>query len=357
MNNKDDVYIEITITESCNCNCKYCFEGSHCDKVVSNKVEEEKQLKLIDDLCKSFDTTKHDKLTLSFWGGEPFLNLDYMCKIIEHTYKYNFVRYHCYSNGTLVDKYKYFLSKPFIDDIKDRIHIQLSYDGDPHNEIKRGYTKENIVKIADLLYENGIYFAFKATLSYDMIFKLPEIWKSYEELFYRYPDMNIRYIPTLDTENTFEEYFNDWKEQLINIAKLELEFFKKHGFPLWVWFSDGHKMSCKIKNTFHIHADGNIYLCHGAPYLNNKNLKYGSTTDINLNDLIYKAQEPFQLLESCIKCNATYCSICHVLYINEDDDIYDAWVRKRPTNTIRCKYFKYFGYISRLLKYLIIKIK
>jgi len=43
-------------------------------------------------------------LIFSFWGGEPFVNFEYMLKILEHTHKYDFVKYHCYSNGTLTDK-------------------------------------------------------------------------------------------------------------------------------------------------------------------------------------------------------------------------------------------------------------
>lgn len=354
---KDNVYIEITITDDCNCNCSYCFEGKHCIKNNNNHIEEQKQLKLILDLCKKFDTTKHDWLTLSFWGGEPFLNLDYMCKIIENTYNYSFVRYHCFSNGTLVNKYKQFLEKPFINEIKNRFHVQLSYDGDPHNEIKRGYTKDKIIQTADLLHEVGIYFSFKATLAYDMICKLPEIWKSYEELFYKYPDMNVRYFPTLDTSVTLPEYFDVWKQKLIEVANLEYNFSKKHGFPLWSWFSEGHKMICKIKNTFHIHSDGNIYLCHGSPYIKNDKLKFGTTDNIDLNSLIYKTIGPTEILDSCLKCCATYCAVCHVTHLDENDDIYEGWITKRSSNAQRCKYFKYFGYISYLLKYIIIKNK
>lgn len=351
ISDENNIFIEITITNSCNCNCSYCFEGAHHCNYIPNEAEEDKQVSVLKNLCDTFDKTKHKWLTFSFWGGEPFLNLKFMCKIIENTYKYDFVRYHCYSNGTLLDTYREFLSKPFIKDIKDKIHIQLSYDGDPHNELKRGYKKDKILQAADLLNEAGISFVFKATLAFDMIPHLVEIWKSYEELFYKYPNNNVRYIPTIDTANTSAEYYDDWKKVLLEVAKLEYKFIDKNGFPLWTWFSDGHKMSCRLKNTFHIHTDGNIYVCHGAPYLKNNKLKIGNTSTTDLNDLLKTTQETHQLLESCIKCSATYCSVCHVVQLSEDDDVYEGWIRKRPSNQTRCKYYKYFGYISKLLKY------
>jgi len=35
------VYVELTLTNSCNCNCSYCFEGCHHESVVSNPATEQ----------------------------------------------------------------------------------------------------------------------------------------------------------------------------------------------------------------------------------------------------------------------------------------------------------------------------
>jgi hypothetical protein len=141
-----------------------------------------------------------------------------------------------------------------------------------------------------------INFSFKATLTFDMIYKLPEIWKSYEELFYKYPKINVRYFPTFDTSKTLPEYLNIWKEKLLEVAKLEYNFIKKHGFSLWTWFEGNHKGICKLQNTFHIHTDGYIYLCHGALYLNNDKLKLGNTSNSNLFELLDKTKNNKTLL-------------------------------------------------------------
>jgi len=245
---------------------------------------------------------------------------------------------------------------PYIDKIKDRFSIQLSYDGEPHNTLKRGYGNEKILKAADILKKTGIKFSFKATLSYDMIKFLPEIWKSYEELHDRYLDCHVRYFPTLDTNETKPEFFDDWKKSLIEIAKLELQFFNKHGFHLWAWFQDGKKMTCKLKNTFHMHTDGNIYICHGAPYVDNKNVKLGKTeTTENLNDIVEKTFDTKTLTYDCIKCCSTQCAVCHITLLKPDSDIAESWTNDRANDKEKCKYYKYFGYVSKLLKYCILK--
>ena len=88
-----------------------------------NLIIENKQIELLKKLCSKFDLSMCDSLTVSFWGGEPMMNLDFVCNVIEATSKYKFVRYHMYSNGTLEDEFKRLLDKPFIEDIKDRMHI------------------------------------------------------------------------------------------------------------------------------------------------------------------------------------------------------------------------------------------
>lgn len=364
MDNKDnDIYIELTATDSCNCSCSYCFEGCNHKGAVSNPEIEKQQIKFLEDYCKTFDTSKHKHLSIAFWGGEPFMNLPHMAAVIDATCKYDFVRYFCYSNGTLVDKYDEFLNMPFIQSIKDRLHVQLSYDGEPHNTIKRGYSNENILKVADKLKEAGIMFVFKATLSYDMVPHLVEIWKSYEELFYRYPEANVRYIPTIDTsfDAAREDLLDVWKEKVIEVAKLEYKFAKKNGFPLWEWFNDGMKMTCKIKNTCLIHTDGNLYVCHGVPYLDNakkkSKLTLGNIYTSKLDEVLSKTRDSNVVPVSCLKCNATYCSVCHVVNLHEDDDLIEGWAIRRPADSIRCKYFKEFGYISRLLKYAFLTAK
>lgn len=356
MANKD-VHIEITMTNNCNCNCQYCFESCHSG-FTRNIEEENRQLKFLVDFCESYDSDKYDKVTISFWGGEPFLNAEFMFNIMNSTYKYDFIRYHIYSNGTLYDKYCDLLNQSFINDIKNRLHIQLSYDGEPHHLIKRGNTKDIVFKTAHLLKDNGIYFSFKATLSHDMIKYLPEIWDSYEEAFYEF-DGKISYSPTLDTMTTSTN-FHEWENALTSIIKKEYNFYKKHRCFLMTWFDNPKKCNCQLLNSVFINMDGNIYLCHGCPYvLNNSNFILGHTQDNRkLSDYLLTDTSLLKENEKCIKCEAVWCAMCHVKHLTKEktlNKIYDNWVLCRSNDSNQCKYYQIFGKYYNILRFTMFK--
>lgn len=355
-NKKENIFVELTMTNNCNCHCKYCFEGDH-PLEERNLEEEQRQFDLLIDLCKKFDINEYEWLTISFWGGEPFLNTDFMFKIINATYKYKFVRYHIYSNGTLEHKYEEFLKQDFISELKGRIHIQLSYDGEPHHSLKRGDNSYKIFNVARMIKQSQlISFDFKATLSFDMIKYLPEIWKSYEKLYKEFGNAG-RYHPTLDTTFDSLEYYDEWKNALQKIIIYEYAFIKKYKQPLWSWFSGSSKINCMLGNSIFIHNDGNIYICHGCAYKNeNTNLKIKNTKDIkSLTEVISKQYQFDKLPDECINCCATICTICHIMNIMPTENPYDMWLSCRIQKVNRCQYFKQFGIMSNKLKYLCMK--
>ena len=93
--------VEITVSDSCNKNCSYCFEkrGS-CS--CGDKFDEWKPLILA--ACEDVNAGMPpgvDGIALTFWGGEPFIRYDRMLDLIDATSKYSFMTYHVYTNGTL----------------------------------------------------------------------------------------------------------------------------------------------------------------------------------------------------------------------------------------------------------------
>ena len=355
---KKSIFVELTTTNDCNCNCSYCFEKCSSRKQYVIDNYQSKVLQLIVNACNDFDKSKYDWFTVSFWGGEPFLNVEFIADIISNTYRFDFVRYNLFSNGTLLDKYKQFLSYSFIDQIRDRIHIQLSYDGEPHHSLKREDNKHLIFEVADMLKANSIMFDFKATLSFDMIKYLPQIWDSYHDLHYKYGSI-VTYYPTLDTTKSDLKYFDDWKSSLLQVIKKEYNFIQKHHYALFGWLNDGRKGNCNLGNSLHIHTDGNIYICHGCAYKdNNENLKYGNINSINsLYDVLNTNFDIDDIPQQCTLCPSTYCSVCHVNNINSNEDPHKSWLSCKVNNKVRCKYFKYFGYISKLLQHSLDNIK
>lgn len=343
------VNIEIAITDRCNCKCAYCFEGSNCQSKVDRNIQA-RQLQLIEQYCKTFDTAKHSFLVIDFWGGEPTLNMSFIEEIINKTILFPFVRYHMYSNGILFSNFFKFLFNEHIDELRNRLQIQLSYDGEPHNTIKRGKFKDQIFKTFEMLKENGFHIAFKATLSYDMIKQLPEIWKSYEDACNKFGLEYVQYHPTLDTaydENNIK-YFNDWKNALIIIAKYELDFVKQHGHNLMTWFSSlDERAVCGLSNRVHLDVDGNIYVCHGCPYSKHKqDFCLGNVNDIDsLTTLIDRDVQSSFRNSQCIECGATFCNQCHVSIV-DSSDYEKTWLSSLGKDKIRCMFFKYFGKVK-----------
>jgi radical SAM protein with 4Fe4S-binding SPASM domain len=216
----------------------------------------------------------------------------------------------------------------------------------------RGYSGTNIYNTVDLLIENDIKPSFKATLSLDNLKLLPQIWLSYYDLYKKYN--HVQYSPTLDTTSSDITYLTDWHNSLKEIIKYELAFLKQNSYPLWSWFKESTKINCLTSNRLHIHNDGNIYICHGCPYIkNNKKFIIGNTNNNKLKDLFVENDEK-QTNKTCETCEATYCSVCHINNIDENSgnymDVYDSWVKCRQKNENKCKYYKIFAKYSRVLK-------
>lgn len=353
-NDRSHVNIEITVTNSCNCNCKYCFEPNHNN--TSNREEELRQLELLLKYCNEFDITKHDSLNITFWGGEPMLNTQFLYDIIETTYKYPFVRYMMYTNGTMVDRFIEFINKDFIDSILDRFTIQLSYDGEPHHTLMRHDNRNFIFKTTDLLIDRGFKsLSFKATLSFNHLNLLPQVWESYKELHEKYDF--VQYSPTLDQSNSSNSdvNFEIWKKVVLDVAKKEMKFIEQHGYPLWSWFTNPGKLVCSMNNGIHIHNDGNLYICHGCPYCNNsKMFIIGNTKDIkSLEDVLNNGFNISLRHKKCVKCSAVACQVCHVSELDKDiekvTDYKENWTRIVVNNEDRCRFFKYFGLIYNAL--------
>ena len=82
--NPREMLFVITPSMGCNLNCKYCFESHHVRKGASSVMSDEIQEKIIDFIGhKIIHGSKKllSHVSLSFFGGEPTLHLDSVCKI------------------------------------------------------------------------------------------------------------------------------------------------------------------------------------------------------------------------------------------------------------------------------------
>lgn len=373
--NKKTFSFEVTLTEGCNWNCEYCFEGK--DKITGKKHLLNKKPEVLIDSIKNvlddewFNET-FDGANIDFWGGEPTLNLDLMKKIFDSFIDDDRVRFFIYTNGSRVNKLL-----PIIWDLKERtsrnsskILIQVSYDGNPIHHIRRidsegNGTSKIAVEAMDLLFTHGFQFQIKSTIMPKDFMYLPYAWDDISFLRERYGNM-IGYAPTIDYYNTEfkDEYLDDLEKSLLEISRLEYAYFKEHDDFLLTWFQKSGKRQCGIgKSMCAIDIDGHVYLCHGCIYS-------GVTDDLTFSNIFndnklldgikknYSTLKSFHYDEECESCVATTCLRCnYAKYLNSDkssflDKFYDY--KSQPE---LCKYYKLIGKIDRALQSLIMEEK
>lgn len=360
---KPSAMLEITVSSGCNKQCSYCFE--HDQPKTRDLEEEKRQLEIVKKLCNEFDHSRFGRLSLSFWGGEPLVNIEWLREILKATVQHEFVDYYMFTNGTLHQKLKMLIED---EETKSafkcgRFQVQVSYDGEPHHSMKRGYSFDDAMPMLDLLHSNSIRFTLKSTVAEDSIALMPECWKSYEKLYEKY-GKEVSYSPTIDASSSLDHVdLNLWRSAARELAKLEFNFIKKNKHPLMSWFRHDQKRVCSVKNCIHMHSDGNLYLCHGAPYLDAaKRDKFviASTRDIlaapDMQSMLFRDDNVDLSLrpDECLKCEATACAMCHVGICNPDN-YRDTWASCVCQQKARCRLYKEFGKVARALNFAVLK--
>ena len=124
------------VTDSCNLNCSYCgvshlYEGF--DNRNGKYLPFKKARVIIDYLFSIRDNSPGTNypLTISFYGGEPLLNTEFIRQVIEYLNNPQFpkVNFSMTTNGVLLDKYMSFL-------VNNKFRLLISFDG---NETGNSY--------------------------------------------------------------------------------------------------------------------------------------------------------------------------------------------------------------------------
>lgn len=355
--------IEFTTTSACNYSCKYCFEGHYASLDKSRlqksktKVTAQEAKDFIYDYIREIcpDEKTHE---ISFWGGEPFLNFDFIEEVIELCA--NDTRFHfmMYTNGHFIKRYIDRIDK-LAKLCKNEIYIQISYDGVSHDRQRvdkggRG-TSQHALEAFRLLKDHKIPTGFKSVI-------MPE---TYKDLFDNFIDIAIthgdHYNPSNDSHNLISSnranlYLNDLKTNLVKIAKYIYD--NKLDPSKFSWFTQSRKM-CRAGYRFvTVDVDGSIFPCHGFMYIGDAHVVANIHDADKFEKIRALAQEIHEAVNlehpngKCENCDVLFCTRCPAgsASLSKDLDISRA-AHYAYVNRFTCSVFKLNDKIAKALLY------
>jgi len=371
--------IDLTLTDSCNFGCKYCFEDGHFRNTFFKDIELFKT-KADELLNSNFFNEKYDALNIGLWGGEPTLAHKLVNNIISYYENNPRVKFFIFSNGYYLDGIwdtLIRLKDQFIEGGHPKFCIQMSYDGIPVHDIYRtrkdgvltsNTVRNNILKV----YNNRIPSTVKSTIPPDAFKYLLSAYEDIRDIYEQYLGQQFfhsgNYFPTIDyyhldkySDAEIDEYCVDLENVLAEIAAKEIDFRKKNNNQFFfAWFNPNKALCCAGRDMVCVGVGGKIYKCHGSVYDDKvddhivSNLKDEDFIDkLSASHTLHNTNFGYQPIE-CMDCEADYCLRCNpVKYESSNKDTYiDKW-RDYATQPRLCRFYKINGKITKALKQIV----
>jgi radical SAM protein with 4Fe4S-binding SPASM domain len=290
---------------------------------IENSKTDVKTLDIIKLISKIHAKNPQEIIDISFWGGEPMMNMKYCLELMAFYHKNKQVKFFFYTNGTYIKKYRESLENinkllGNTENGQPRLAIQISYDGKAINDIER-LTKKNastsdLVKEAFvILGEIGVQRSMKSTIT-PRTFHL--IYESFVDMM-SIPG-NTNYYPTPDTYSDYvkedtDQYMEDLKNGLAKIARHIYE----HKLPIqsFGWFQNSKALCSAGVNYFSINLDGAVSPCHGTMYEDHAEHEIGNIFDGNITEVLEEATAKYRQLinhmnDDCVGCKSLFCMKC-----------------------------------------------
>lgn len=300
----ENIFLNITLTQSCNLACSYCYENHKSKKVIS--FEDAKNI-----LDKHLTNLSDDAyIEVDLFGGEPFVAFDRVKEIVEYAEDKKYTD-HCFfclvTNGTLVHgKIKEWL-------LENRNHVTcaLSLDGsrESHNiNRSNSFDMIDLDFFAQHYYQNPI----KMTISSQT---LPHLCENVIFCHTKGFEVSCNLAYGIDWSN--ENNVSILEEQLMKLINFylehpEIKICSLLGAPLEKVGNeenvDTYRQCGAGLNMVSYDIDGIAYPCQFFMPLSvgeNKAIKMG---EINFQDLLPRSA----LDGECQKCVAA--AICHICY-------------------------------------------
>ena len=319
--------LDINVTSTCNLGCKYCSEGHNPDvpdlaKIENSKTDVKTQ-EIISFISKVLEKNKDEEIKISFWGGEPMMNMPY-CLDLMTFYKDNKnVSFFFYTNGIYIKKYKESIKNINIllgknSKSESRLVIQISYDGKAVNDIERltkndKSTSDDVKEAFKILGEISVERAIKSTIT-------PRTFKYIYEAYLDVTSIDgcENYFPTPDTYNdydveTLELYMQELKLGLAKIAKhIYVNKLRTDSFG---WFRNSRALCGAGINYFSINLDGSLSPCHGTMYDEHSSHELGFISDENIISILDETTKEYDNLKNymeddCTNCSSLFCMKC-----------------------------------------------
>ena len=329
---------DVNVTSYCNLACTYCSEGESCGLSSAFQEPTEMTPEQVVEAVRGLDYNRYKDINVYWWGGEPFANYHFTStcmKMLKDDRKVNFMYY---TNGTYLKKYKKqltqireMLGKRVDYPWQDRLHIQISFDGEPINTKERRTKKgesaklsQSVLSIYDEMKQDGFSVGMKPTISSRNFKYLFDVWKWHH-------DRGEFYGPTPDTHSVdpdrpegavpaeeFAQHMADLRKNLMMIVKycVDNNIKLEESFR---WFKR-EKQNCSAGiNYLSLDLDGKTYPCHGCMYRQRDDHFRGDIKENSLQKLVDESTSLYtsylnnfktDTTLACNSCTADFCLKC-----------------------------------------------
>lgn len=221
------------VTDSCNLSCTYCAFGElydGYDERNCKKIDTHKAIQLLKFIFENKPKSENDKLVISFYGGEPLLNMTFIKQIVELSKQLNLVKqfaleYTMTTNTTLLHKYTDFL-------VANNFRLLISLDGNEKCHSYRIFNKDKknsfqkVIENLDMLQKNYPKY-FLTNVSFNAVLHdRNSVKEIYEFIYNRYnkipriSELNTRHIRACK-KNRFNNIYHSLIESEIEFRKEE----------------------------------------------------------------------------------------------------------------------------------------
>lgn len=309
---KERIKRVFVLTNACNLQCSYCFEGEHTKSEMFNKNEIKNNIK---EMFREAEEKNRKIVSFSLFGGEPSINWDAIETAITITKEMEFLTgIRCYkaivTNGLMsVEQIRYLA--------KNLDYIYFSFDGPKKLFLQQRKPKGDsqvydiIFRNAKEVYKENTYLAFKITVTKLTVNYLKEI----DDFFsYNFPTCGRLYQPCMvDTNDDLYISFGDFLNKYLELKRYSI--FKKN-LTTSLYKNKPSDRFCNLMIRNVVYPDGSVLACHRSSMcIREDAVKKAFKVGIcDANGVIHRDVEKQKYIKGFKVDNIPECRVCPLKY-------------------------------------------